>query len=86
MGGTKIEADAKSIPLCGKKSTLRFEEKLKEKVQATLKYIHENTHEQTGEYEVESPEELPARLETAATVLDEKMETLTEQIAEESSG
>nr|WP_162137291.1 hypothetical protein [Paenibacillus senegalensis] len=57
MDGTKIEADTNKYSFVWKKSTLRFEEKLKAKVQATLKHIHTITHEETGEYEVESPEE-----------------------------
>ncbi len=36
LDGTKIEADANKYSFVWKKSTLRFEEKLKEKIQETL--------------------------------------------------
>lgn len=81
LDGTKIEADANKYSFVWKKSTLRFEEKLKEKVQATLAHIHTLTQHEAGEYAAADPVELPAKLKTAAVVLAEKVERLTEQIA-----
>jgi len=82
LDGTKIEADANKYSFVWKKSTLRFEEKLKEKVQETLTHIHTLTQQEAGEYTAAEPDDLPAKLEAAAVVLEEKMERLTEQIAE----
>uniref|UniRef100_UPI0012F7DE86 IS1182 family transposase n=1 Tax=Paenibacillus sp. (strain J14) TaxID=935845 RepID=UPI0012F7DE86 len=81
LDGTKIEANANKYSFVWKKSTLRSEEKLKEKVQATLAHIHTLIEQEAGEYAAE-PNELPAKLEAAAVVLEEKVEGLTEQIAE----
>lgn len=69
LDGTKIEADANKYSFVWKKSTLRFEEKLKEKIQATLAHIHELTQQEAGEY-AEAPEQLPAKLEEAAAILE----------------
>src|SRR5690606_22141100 len=43
LDGTKIEANANKYSFVWKKSTIRFEEKLKEKIKATLEQIHEIT-------------------------------------------
>jgi transposase len=82
LDGTKIEADANKYSFVWKKSTLRFEEKLKEKVQTTLAHIHTLTQQEAGQYTTADPEELPAKLEEAAVMLEEKVEGLTEQIAQ----
>jgi transposase len=82
LDGTKIEANANKYSFVWKKSTLRFEEKLKEKVQATLAHIHALTQQEAGEYVVANPDELPARLEETALILEEQVETFTEQIAQ----
>ncbi|MFH5186318.1 IS1182 family transposase [Paenibacillus sp. TAB 01] len=84
LDGTKIEADANKYSFVWKKSTLRFEEKLKAQVQATLAHIHTLTQQEAGEYAAAAPDELSARLEEAAAVLEEKVEGLTEQLAEAS--
>ncbi|MCE5172034.1 IS1182 family transposase [Paenibacillus profundus] len=81
LDGTKIEANAGKYSFVWKKSTLRFEEKLKEKVQATLAHIHTLTQQEASEYAAAEPDEFPAKLEKAAVVLEEKVEELTEQIA-----
>ncbi|MFC4305312.1 transposase [Cohnella boryungensis] len=62
LDGTKIEADANKYSFVWKKSTLRFEEKLKEKVKATLAHIHTLTQQEAGPYTAADPEDLPARL------------------------
>jgi transposase len=85
LDGTKIEADANKYSYVWKKSTLRFEEKLKEKVLATLAHIHAITEQEAGVGEETAPDELPGRLKAAAVILEEKVEGLTEQIAEEGS-
>jgi len=85
LDGTKIEADANKYSFVWKKSTLRFEEKLKEKVQATLRHIHALTQQEAGEYAKAQPDGLPARLEAAAADLEGKVEELTQQLAQESS-
>ncbi|WP_082673094.1 IS1182 family transposase [Paenibacillus senegalimassiliensis] len=82
LDGTKIEADANKYSFVWKKSTLRFEEKLQEKVQATLAHIHELTAQEANEYRPAEAEELPARLEETAAVLEEKVEAFTEQLAQ----
>lgn len=84
LDGTKIEADANKYSFVRKKSTLRFEEKLKEKVQATLAHIHTLTQQEAGEYAAADPEELPAKLEEAAAELEERVEGLTEQLTQTS--
>ncbi|MNC18325.1 Transposase DDE domain protein [compost metagenome] len=85
LDGTKIEASASKYSFVWKKSTLHFEEKLKEKMQATLAHIHRLTQQEADEYAAAQPEELPARLEEAAVVLEQKVEALTSQIAQASS-
>lgn len=85
LDGTKIEADANKYSFVWKKSMLRFEEKLKVKVQETLAHIHAVTQQEAGVYEQAASDELPDRLKEAAEVLEEKVERLTEQMAEESS-
>lgn len=84
MDGTKIEADANKYSFVWKKSTLRFEEKLREKVQETLTHIHALTAQEAGEYVPVQAEQLPAKLEEAAAVLEEKVEAFTEQLAQTS--
>jgi len=84
LDGTKIEADANKYSFVWKKSTLRFEEKLKEKVQATLAHIHALAEQEAGEYTAVGAEELPAQLKKAAAMLEEKVEDFTEQIAQAS--
>lgn len=85
LDGTKIEASASKYSFVWKKSTLHFEEKLKEKVQATLAHIHRLTQEEAGEYAAAQPEELSARLEEAAVVLEQKVEALTSQIPKQAA-
>ncbi|WP_199925726.1 IS1182 family transposase [Paenibacillus bouchesdurhonensis] len=85
LDGTKIEANANKYSFVWKKSTLQFEEKLKDKIQETLCHIHKMTELEAGGHGDKASEELPAQLEEAASVLDEKIESLTEQIAEESN-
>jgi transposase len=85
LDGTKIEADANKYSFVWKKSTLRFEEKLKEKVQATLAHIHTLTQQEAGEYAVVQPDEQPAKLEAAAAILEQQVERLTEQLVEATS-
>ncbi|MEK3732013.1 IS1182 family transposase [Paenibacillus sp. FSL M8-0334] len=82
LDGTKIEANANKYSFVWKKSTLRFEEKLKEKVQATLAHIHTLTQQEASEMVATDPDELPVQLEETAVILEEQVERLTEQIAQ----
>ena len=82
LDGTKIEADANKYSFVWKKSTLHFEEQLKQKVQAALAHIHTLTRQEADENAAQAPDELPARLEEAAALLEEKVEDFTEQIAQ----
>ncbi len=84
LDGTKIEADANKYSFVWKKSTLRFEEKLREKVQATLAHIHALTAQEAGEYVPVQADQLLAKLEEAAAVLEEKVEAFTERLAQTS--
>lgn len=81
LDGTKIEANANKYSFVWKKSTLRFEEKLKEKVQATLAHIHTLTQQEAGE-RMNDPEQLPVQLEETAVMLEEQVERLNEQIVQ----
>ncbi|MED0658863.1 transposase [Bacillus smithii] len=48
LDGTKIEANANKYSFVWKKSTLKFEAKLREKIHETLQYIHELTALEAG--------------------------------------
>ncbi|KEF38794.1 transposase, IS4 family [Schinkia azotoformans MEV2011] len=87
LDGTKIEANANKYSFVWKKSTSKFEAKLKEKIQEVLQHIHELTQ---AEAETVQKEILPNEgmeeyhLETIAQELEEKVEALTEEIERES--
>ncbi|WP_339230226.1 IS1182 family transposase [Aeribacillus sp. FSL K6-2833] len=86
LDGTKIEADANKYSFVWKKSTLKFEEKLKEKIQETLKHIHELTQLEAGTGQKESDQHTEIteqNLEEIAKEIEEKVETLTEEIEKE---
>ncbi|MFS0616118.1 IS1182 family transposase, partial [Lederbergia ruris] len=83
LDGTKIEANANKYSFVWKKSTIRFEEKLKEKIKATLEQIHEITQAEGMELEdiSESTEnESVEQLEAVANQLETQVNTLTEEI------
>lgn len=82
LDGTKIEANTDKYSFVWKKSTLRFEEKLKAKVKETLAYIHQLTEQEAGEKTLAEPDKLPAELEAAAIALERKVETLSAQIVD----
>lgn len=83
LDGTKIEANANKYSFVWKKSTSKFEEKLKSKIQETLQHIHEVTEleadiaQQVSNEQVELTEQ---ELEEIAEELQEKIEILTEEI------
>ncbi|OBR64013.1 hypothetical protein A7K91_20180 [Paenibacillus oryzae] len=81
LDGTKIEANANTYSFVWKKSTLRIEAKLKEKVRETLAHIHKLTQQEASEYIVTDPDQLPIKLEEAAVQLEEQVERFTEQMA-----
>jgi transposase len=88
LDGTKIEADANKYSFVWKKSTAKFEAKLKEKIQETLQHIHELTQLEagTGEKEFKQDTEITEQdLETVAKEIEEKVETLTEEIEKEAN-
>lgn len=81
LDGTKIEANANKYSFVWKKSTLRFEEKLKEKIKETLQHIHEIAQAEEIEFEGISTEEATIeQLEEMANQLEEKVDSLTEEI------
>lgn len=65
-----------NILLCGKKSTLRYEEKLKEKIQETIQHISEGL--ELGPISTE--EVVPEQLEVLAEELEKQVNSLTEEI------
>ncbi|BAQ10201.1 transposase [Bacillus sp. OxB-1] len=81
LDGTKIEANANKYSFVWKKSTLRYEEKLKIKIQETLRHIHELAQAEgleLGEWPGEEP--TTEQLEDLANQLDERAEQLTGEI------
>jgi hypothetical protein len=46
LDGTKIEADANKFSFVWKKSTVKAEEKLKEKIRETFRYIEETAKQE----------------------------------------
>ena len=64
LDGTKIEANANKYSFVWKKSTSKFEAKLKEKIQEVLQHIHELTQVETETVQKEEIEEY--HLETIA--------------------
>jgi len=88
LDGTKIEANANKYSFVWKKSTARFKEKLKEKIQETLKYIEDLTQLEENTCLNENPEGLevdPIQLEKIANKLEVQVENLTEEIHNESN-
>ncbi|MCP1189076.1 IS1182 family transposase [Priestia flexa] len=88
LDGTKIEADANKYSFVWKKSTSKFEAKLREKIQETLQHIHEltqleSTSETTQKESEPSAETIEHDLEEVAKEIEEKVETLTEEIEKE---
>jgi len=85
LDGTKIEANANKYSFVWKKSTEKLEAKLKEKIQETLKHIHELTElERAGEKKLELNAEITEQnLETVAKEIEEKVEMLTVEIEKE---
>ena len=81
LDGTKIEADANKYSFVWKKSTLRFEEKLKNKIQETLQNIHEIAQAEGLELGPMPADEVnPKQLEVLAEELEEQADSLTEEI------
>ncbi|WP_442857389.1 IS1182 family transposase [Bacillus sp. FJAT-42315] len=79
LDGTKIEANANKYSFVWKKSTTRFEEKLKEKIDQTLQHIEEVTKSES-----DIPQEAtPEQLENLANQLEKEVHQLTEEIDQE---
>jgi len=88
LDGTKIEANANKYSFVWKKATLKFEAKLKEKVQDTLKHIHEITQLEAVNNQMEMSEDAEMTeqvLNEVAQELEEKVEQLTEEFSNESN-
>ncbi len=86
LDGTKIEADANKYSFVWKKSTTKFEGKLKEKIQETLRHIDEMIQMESNtkaDHILENTERVPDKLEEVTTKLEAKVETLNEEIHEE---
>ena len=83
LDGTKIEADANKYSFVWKKSTSKFEAQLKEKIEETLKHIHEITklENETNQNKEFSEQDLTE----IANKLDEKVEQLTKKIENENN-
>ena len=81
LDGTKIEANANKYSFIWKKATLRFEEKLKEKIQATLQHIHEISQAEGMELgSIPLDEVDPDQMEALAEELDIQVDSLTKEI------
>lgn len=81
LDGTKIEANANKYSFVWKKSTLRFDAKLKEKIKETLEHIHEITQAEGMELENTPGENAsPEELEAVANQLEAKVNSLSEEI------
>ncbi|EIJ80626.1 hypothetical protein PB1_09707 [Bacillus methanolicus PB1] len=75
LDGTKIEANANKYSFVWKKTTDRFKEKLKEKIQETLRQIEAITQLEAESYlmeNVEDSEIAPSKLEEVANQLEKK--------------
>jgi hypothetical protein len=83
LDGTKIEDDANKYSFVWKKSTTKFEAKLKEKIQETLRHIHKLTEIEAGMETDQKAEITEQNLQNIAEALEEKVETLTEEIEKE---
>ncbi|HZG58897.1 MAG TPA: IS1182 family transposase, partial [Anoxybacillus sp.] len=86
LDGTKIEANANKYSFVWKKSTQKFEAKLKEKIQETLQYIQELT-QQEASMEPRASENIEENdvhtLESIAKEIEGKIDTITEEIEKE---
>ncbi|MEG6534166.1 transposase [Caldibacillus thermoamylovorans] len=86
LDGKKIEADANKYSFVWKKSTSKFEAKLKEKIQETLKHIHAITELEAQENitKINPDTEISEQnLVEIANKLEGKVEQLTEEIEKE---
>jgi transposase len=85
LDGTKIEADANKYSFVWRKSTSKFEGKLREKIQETLRHIEEITEieaDTKADRILENPDGVPEKLEEVATELEAKVEKLNVEIHE----
>jgi transposase len=86
LDGTKIKADANKYSFVWKKSTTKFEAKLKENIQKTLQHIHELTQLEAGidqKGTSQNGENIVHNLEVVTEQLEEKVAELTEKIEKE---
>ena len=89
LDGTKIEANANKYSFVWKKSTLRFEEKLKEKIRETLRLIEETAKVEEVEILADSSMDTvaePSQLEEIAVGLETHIAVLSDEIEKETNG
>ncbi|WP_144463767.1 IS1182 family transposase, partial [Siminovitchia fortis] len=81
LDGTKLEANANKYSFVWKKSTIRFEEKLKEKIKEMLQEIEEIAEAEALELaDLPDEEATPEQLESIAGQLEKKVDALTDEI------
>jgi len=88
LDGTKVEANANKYSFVWKKATAKFEDKLREKIQETLRHIEEITELEAIDdlqNNTQNSENLPSKLEEIAETLEEKVEALSEEIKNETN-
>ncbi|WP_053165689.1 IS1182 family transposase [Bacillus sp. FJAT-27238] len=88
LDGTKIEANANKYSFVWKKSTRRFEEKFKEKIQETLRLIEETAKaEDLGFLAERLQDEVadPTHLEEIAVELESHVAALSDEIEQETN-
>lgn len=86
LDGTKIEANANKYSFVWKKSTIRFEEKLKEKIQETLRFIEETAKAEDLEILADNLQDTVTdspQLEEIAAEVEKHVAALSYEIEEE---
>ena len=80
LDGTKLEANANKYSFVWKKSTIRFEEKLKEKIKEMLQKIEEIAEAEALELaDLPEGEATPEQLESISSQLEKKVDALTQK-------
>ncbi|MFS0821583.1 hypothetical protein [Bacillus sp. 1P02SD] len=88
LDGTKIEANANKYSFVWKKATTKFEEKLRGKIQETLRHIEVMTELEAPDdvqNNTQNSENLSSDLEEIAETLEEKVEKLSEELKNETN-
>lgn len=88
LDGTKIEANANKYSFVWKKSTIRFEEKLKKKIQETLRHIEETAKTEELAILSDSLKDIGAdssQLEDIAVGLEKHIDVLSDEMEKETN-